>query len=114
MIHDRMASIYVGYALLAAGLLLMFITFLLGYGLYQTVVANSNAPAATSSSSYSGNSITQVVGSVLSNATSPLSSDMYTIISVIILFLFVDIGYKIAMLGVHMVSASEEREKKDK
>lgn len=99
-----MASVYVGYALLAVGLLMLVFTFLLGYGIYQN--ATSASMIATTNQKVTGNNITAVVGSILQNATSPLDSSIYTVISIVVLFLFASIGYKIAILGINMLNVS--------
>jgi hypothetical protein len=104
-----MASPYIGYALLATGLLILIFTLLLGYAIYQNVRAESMITATNQN--VAGNNVTAVIGSVLENATSPLDSSIYTIISIVVLFLFASVGYKIALLGVHILNRRRRSEK---
>jgi hypothetical protein len=103
-----MASPYIGYALLAVGLLMLIFTFLLGYGVYQNVTAASMFPNANQK--VSGSNLSAVVGSAIQNATAPLDSSIYTIISIVVLFLFASIGYKMAMLGIRLLEKSKSKE----
>jgi len=104
-----MASPYIGYGLLGLGLLMLVLTFLMGYGVYQNAQAASMI--TQTGQKVSGDNLTAVVGSVLQNAASPIDSSIYTIISIVVLFLFASIGYKIALLGVHMLNRQGRRER---
>ncbi len=95
-----MASIYFGYILLAVGLLLLAFTFLLGYGLYQTFISSS---FSYTGQKVSGDNLTAVVGSALGSIASNANSNLYSVISIILLFLFASIGYKIAFLGIRLI-----------
>lgn len=106
-----MASPYLGYALLAVGLIMLVFTFLLGYGIYQTAIAGG---LTTPTVNISGNNITAVVGSALQSVTLPLNSTIYIAISIAVLFLFASIGYKIAMIGIKILDSNEKTEKKEK
>lgn len=99
-----MASAYVGYALLVTGIAILMLTMLVGYGQYQTVVSGGNS---YQQQKVSGGNITQVVGSALGNISSSANSSIYMIISVILLFLFANIGYKISFLGIKMLNREE-------
>ncbi len=96
-----MTSAYLGYALIAVGLALLAFTFLLGYGLYQNFTAGS---LTYSVQKVTGNNLTAVVGSALGSIASNANSNMYSAISIVVLFLFASIGYKIAFLGIKLVS----------
>jgi hypothetical protein len=106
-----MASPYLGYALLAVGLIMLVFTFLLGYGIYQNAISGGMTP---STGNISGNNITAVVGSALQSVTSPLNSTIYIAISIAILFLFANIGYKMAMIGIKILDSNGKEEKREK
>lgn len=99
-----MASAYIGYALLAVGIVLLIITFLLGYGVYQNATADS---MIQQSSKMAGNNLTAVIGSSIQSATAPIDSGIYAIISIAVLFLFASIGYKMALLGTKVLEAAD-------
>ncbi len=103
-----MVSAYVGYALLGIGIVLLAITFLLGYGIYQNETTQS---IFQSTPTVSGSNLTAVVGNTLANYLSPLSSSIYTIIAIIVLFLFATIGYKLALLGVNILNGPQKDKK---
>ena len=103
-----MASAYLGYALLGVGIALLAITFLLGYGIYQNETTQS---VFQPTSSASGGNLTAVVGNTLANYLFSLDSSIYTIIAIIVLFLFATIGYKIALLGVNMLNGPPKASK---
>ena len=106
-----MVSPYLGYALLAVGLMMLVFTFLLGYGIYQTATAGGMTASAAN---ISGNNITSVVGSALQTVTTPLNSTIYVVISIAVLFLFASIGYKISMIGIKILDSNEKTEEKGK
>lgn len=106
-----MASPYLGYALLAVGMLMLIFTFLLGYGIYQNANAGGMTP---SNGNISGNNITAVVGSALQSVTTPLNSTIYVVISIAVLFLFANIGYKVSIIGIKILDSKGKAEKQEK
>ena len=103
-----MVSAYLGYALLGIGIAILVITLLLGYGIYQNETTQS---IFQSTSAVSGSNLTAVVGNTLANYLSPLNSSIYTIIAIIVLFLFATIGYKLALLGVNILNSPQKANK---
>ncbi len=101
-----MASAYVGYALLGVGIAILMLTLLIGYGQYQTVESGGNS---YQQQKVSGGNITAVVGSALGNISSSANSSMYMIISVVLLFLFANVGYKVSFLGIKMLAREEDK-----
>jgi uncharacterized BrkB/YihY/UPF0761 family membrane protein len=94
-----MPSEYLGYSLIAIGIIMLLFTFLLGYGIYQNI---NNGSLQIQHSNVAGSNVTALVGSTLQSLTSGANSSLSTIIEIIVLFLFANIGYKMATLGMKM------------
>ncbi|MEM0154890.1 MAG: hypothetical protein QW814_03605 [Methanothrix sp.] len=98
----------VGYAVFALGIAILLITLYIGYGLYQFISVQSKQPQQVVAAPQ--NSTAQNISSAISGAIGqslPPKSDFLYIIEIIFLFLFANIGYKIAILGVHMNSSKK-------
>lgn len=105
-----MASI-TGYALLAIGLALLLFTFLLAYALYQSINSNGsnyNAPRP------SGSNVTEVLASGLQNMEVTAGSSVYTVLSIVVLFLFANIGYKISTIGIDLINTNSKQQQQSK
>ena len=104
-----MASI-LGYALIALGIIVLLVTFLMGYGLYENLSTQNYIPATGSSGSNITSSISTLTGSL--GTTAKETSIIF--LQIVILFLFASIGYKITYLGIKLTAGSEEKEEKEK
>ena len=90
---------YKGDVLIVIGVLIIVITFILGYGLYTST---NQAKLLQPSGNISSNNITNSFNELATNISTNLNGPIYTIVDVIILFLFASIGYKIADLGIRI------------
>ena len=100
------------YAAFAIGVLIILFTLYMGYGLYGTIMAKANAPSSVTTSS-SASSLNQSISSAISSAIGahlPSSGTFLLLLEIILLFLFANIGYKIAILGVHMNASAKVRQ----
>ena len=88
-----------GYLLLSLGIAIILFTFLVGYGFYQKVLTSSSI---TGSQQTYGN-VSSEIGSLTSGLTQTAKEGTLLGINVLILFLFASIGYKIAMIGIHLI-----------
>ncbi|MEM0201172.1 MAG: hypothetical protein QXD23_02090 [Candidatus Micrarchaeaceae archaeon] len=95
---------YKGDVLIVIGVLIIVITFILGYGLYNST---KQMQLLQSSVAISGNNITNSFNQLATNISTSLNGPFYIIIDIIILFLFASIGYKIADLGIRINSIIE-------
>ena len=107
----------IAYVAFAIGVLIILFTLYIGYGLYDTIITQANAPIASSSAS--SGSLNQSISSAINSAIGSHlpSSGVFLLLDIILLFLFANIGYKIAILGVHMnasVKARQENVSRDK
>ena len=108
----------IAYVAFAIGVLIILFTLYMGYGLYGTIITQANAPIASSSAS--SGSLNQSISSAINSAIGshlPSSGVFLLLLDIILLFLFANIGYKIAILGVHMnasVKARQENVSRDK
>ena len=107
----------IAYVAFAIGVLIILFTLYMGYGLYGTIITQANAPIASSSAS--SGSLNQSISSAINSAIGSHlpSSGVFLLLDIILLFLFANIGYKIAILGVHMnasVKARQENVSRDK
>jgi flagellar basal body-associated protein FliL len=103
---------YLAYVLIAIGIILLAITFLIGYGLYTSLSEQSSAYAPVPSTQNS--SITGSISILTSNLGSTVRTTSYIILQIIILFLFASVGYKIAFIGVKLMNGNEQVPSKQK
>jgi hypothetical protein len=103
---------YLAYVLIAIGIILLAITFLIGYGLYTSLSEQSSAYAPVPSTQNS--SITGSISILTSNLGSMVRTTSYIILQIIILFLFASVGYKIAFIGVKLMNGNEQVPSKQK
>jgi hypothetical protein len=101
-----MASEYLGYVLIAIGITLFVFTFVLGYNVYLGQASSSQAGSAPS---VSGGSINETLKSGMQGIVSSLNSAIYETLSVMVLFLFASIAYKLTDLGIKMTGSGKER-----
>ena len=102
----------IAYAAFAAGVLIILFTLYTGYGLYGAIMSQANSPQGTSPPASSG-SLNQSIGSAINGAISshlPSSGVFLLLLDIMLLFLFANIGYKIAILGVHMNASAKARQ----
>jgi len=104
---------YLAYALIAIGMILLAITFLIGYGLYTSLSEQSSAYAPVPSTQQNS-SITGSISTLTSNLGSTARTTSYIILQIIILFLFASVGYKIAFIGVKLMNGNEQVPSKQK
>ncbi len=88
---------YKGDAFVVVGVAVILISMLLGYGLYTNAQRNS---ALGSQLQGSGSNISASVSSLSTGLNNTVSTSAYYIIEVLVLFLFANIGYKIALIGI--------------
>ncbi|MCL4404651.1 MAG: hypothetical protein M1544_03920 [Candidatus Marsarchaeota archaeon] len=96
-----------GYAVFILGLAILLVTLYFGYGLYDSIKAQAASPQVAVSASQN-NATVQAISSAVSEAIGqhlPSNQDFLYIIEIILLFLLANIGYKVAILGVHMNSS---------
>jgi uncharacterized membrane protein len=100
-----------GTCLLALGVAILLATLFLGYGMYSAVMRTgaNNASQNQTNVAVSNTiapSMSTIVGAVVSVIVSktPFATYVSYIAAVIILALFASIGYKISLLGTHMLS----------
>jgi hypothetical protein len=91
-----MASI-IGYSLIAIGIILLLFTFLVGYGLYQSLNSEQYTPQTTQSSN-----ITSSISSLTNSLGTTAKETGFIFLQIILLFLFANIGYKFVYLGIKM------------
>ncbi|MGC8648720.1 MAG: hypothetical protein ACP5UN_00665 [Candidatus Micrarchaeia archaeon] len=96
-----------GYALIIVGLIIIIFVFATGYSLYQNTISAVNfiQPSVGLNGSI-GVKVNSTLASL--NSIGPEfryigENGMYLFISVLLLFLFAGIGYKIAFIGVQML-----------
>ncbi len=92
-----MAS-YASSALIISGILIIVFALFLGYGLYQAQQNISKLPSQTSQSA----SINSSISNLTTDLGTTLNNNMGTFIRLIILYLFANIGYKLASLGIEL------------
>ncbi|MGC8675999.1 MAG: hypothetical protein ACP5T3_00585 [Candidatus Micrarchaeia archaeon] len=97
-----------GNSLVVVGILLLAATFYLGYEFYVSISVSQFASAQTAPSGASNGSIGGAIGGLVSGLVSSSDSFAVLIIKVILLFLFANIGYKFAALGVSQNRAASE------
>lgn len=85
-------------AMIISGILIIVFALFLGYGLYQAQQSPSKVPLQNSQSA----SINSSISSLTTDLGTTLNNNMGTFIRLIILYLFANIGYKIAYLGIEM------------
>jgi hypothetical protein len=110
-----------GYLLLFLGVVILLFTFYLGYRIYVSATA-IHPPSASPQINYpsvgSGSNASSIIGPIITGAiqsvTSSLNLSAYAnfFIEIIVLYLFANVGYKIAKLGVEMLVEMQKREKK--
>lgn len=104
-----MASLLLGYILIGIGILIFAFAFMNAYNLYQNL--NSHATALYNNSySTQEKNITSIATSFtnsLSSMTSTANSLGYTLLEIIILFLFANIGYKIGYFGLNIITTDK-------
>ncbi len=91
-----MASI-IGYVLIAIGIILLLFTFLVGYGLYQSLNSEQYMTQTPQNSN-----ITVSIYSLTNNLSNTAKETGFIFLQIILLFLFANIGYKFVYLGIKM------------
>lgn len=92
-----------GSILLLLGIILLIFTFYIGYTLYLNVHALSMAPPSIQTvSNLNASELPSAIANNLINSI-PTSNLFYYVISVMLLFLFANIGYKFALLGIKVL-----------
>ncbi|MCL4387839.1 hypothetical protein M1567_01650 [Candidatus Marsarchaeota archaeon] len=102
----------IAYTAFVAGVLIILITLYMGYGLYGTIIAAASSPHNTTTPASNG-SLNQSISSAISSAIGahlPSSGVFFLLLDIILLFLFANIGYKIAILGVHMNASAKAKQ----
>ncbi|MGB9732695.1 MAG: hypothetical protein ACP5P2_01215 [Candidatus Micrarchaeia archaeon] len=102
-----MASI-LGYFLIALGVVLLLLTFLMGYGLYESLSTQSYVQSGQPSPS----NVTGAISSLTSNLSLTARETGFIFLEIIVLFLFANIGYKLSYLGIKLVKGEDEDKKK--
>lgn len=106
----------IGYGILALGIVIILFTFVLGYGIYINTTNQANNFVPQQNFSYSGGSLNASIAGVIStftnNTFSLVKSSSYVVLEVLVLFLFLNIGYKIAKIGLEKLDSQERKEKK--
>ncbi|MEM3875471.1 MAG: hypothetical protein QXP35_00130 [Candidatus Micrarchaeaceae archaeon] len=104
-----MASLLLGYILISIAILIFAFTFMSAYNLYRNL--NSHATALYNNSySTQEKNITSIATSFtnsLSSMTSTANSLGYTLLEIMILFLFANIGYKIGYFGINIININK-------
>lgn len=107
----------VGIGLLAAGVVILLVTLGMGYGLYKTVintgkVSVTQTPTNITLTNGTAPSMATIVGAVVSAMASQLPIARYTseVLATVILALFASIGYKMARLGIQMLTANRGKD----
>ncbi|MGC8651783.1 MAG: hypothetical protein ACP5UH_00820 [Candidatus Micrarchaeia archaeon] len=101
-----MNSKNLGIAFFVIGILLLFFTFYLAYGLYEYVIGNQQMGAVPSSPTASGNSsVNNIVQAVTSSIIGSIPINRYAAIflGILVLYALANISYKIAKLGIEML-----------
>ncbi len=93
---------YLAYALIAVGIILLAVTFLIGYGLYMDLNSQFSAYAPATPSPQNS-SIASSISSLTSGLGSTAKTSSFIMLQIIILFLFASIGYKVAYIGVKLI-----------
>ncbi len=89
---------YYGYVLEAIGLLMIAFAFVIAYGIYSNAVSSLTIIGSTQQSS--NQSINATLSGLTNSMTGEATLATYTLIEIAVLFLFVNIGYKLAYLGL--------------
>ncbi|MGC8479879.1 MAG: hypothetical protein ACP5M9_04435 [Candidatus Micrarchaeia archaeon] len=95
---------YKGDVLIVLGVILIVITFIMGYSLYNS----AKQIQLTQQNNISGNNITESFNQFVNNLNYTLTGPISDAIQIIILFLFGSIGYKIADLGIRINSLDDK------
>ncbi len=104
------SNIYFGYAMIVIGVLLLLLTFYLGYGSYKAVFASATSQSATriSNSTMAAGTILGVISGLGG------SSFMLFIVAIIMLLVMISIGGRLIKYGIEMLSIVKTREAKPK
>ena len=109
---------YKGDVFIIIGVLLIILSFILGYGMYTSL---HQAQITQQTPQINGNNITNSFNQFASSLSYSINGPIYYAIEIILLFLFASIGYKIADLGIRLNSVpviniknnmSDEKDKK--
>jgi uncharacterized membrane protein len=99
-----------GDALIIAGILILSLTFVLGYVIY---VNASQASGPNSVTSGPTNSINSTVSNLANGLSSTLAAESIILVKVVLLFLFANLGYKFVVLGIKANAKPKAKEEKD-
>jgi len=100
-----MSSI-LGYALIALGIILLLVTFFIGYGLYASLNSEGYTPLPNTPS------INGSISTLTSTLATTAKETGFIFLQIFILFLFASIGYKFADLGIKIIKESKNKEEK--
>ena len=103
---------YYGYAMEAIGLLLIAFAFVEAYGLYSNAASALAVIGMVQQSSNQG--INATLGRLSGSITDQAGIATYTLIEIAILFLFVNMGYKLVSLGMQVNKTSVQQTKQQK
>ncbi len=105
---------YKGDTLIAVGIIIILATLYMGYELYLGIQKTSAQQALAPSV---GGSVNASIGDLSTNLSNTINSSSYSLVEVVILFLFASIGYKVAAIGIkindgetHQQDLSDEKE----
>jgi hypothetical protein len=99
-----------GYALIVAGILILSLTFVLGYVIYVNASQASGLNPITSGPT---GSINSTVSNLANSLSSTLTAESIILVKVVLLFLFANIGYKFVALGIKANAKPRVKEKND-
>ncbi len=99
------------YVFLVVGVGIILFSFLTAYGLYQQLGTNQQqitTPTFTASNGTLNESISSAVSSLTTTMSNIIKADTNIGLEIVIMFLFVNIGYKLASIGINMDKANRE------
>ena len=95
-----------GYTLIALGIILLLVTFFIGYGLYASLDSEGYIPLPNAPS------INGSISALTNTLANTAKETGFIFLQIFILFLFASIGYKFADLGVKLIKESKNKEEK--
>ncbi len=93
----------IGYALLLVGILILVFDLVIGYNAYTALSGNLPVMMPQQGTQSNLNSTIKSLGDLVPTLSLLGTSDTALLISVVLLFLFASIGYKIAVIGIRMI-----------